>query len=114
MNNPNGDIHDLRGGVPIIGAPMRAKIGTQLSAFVRALDDDGTITVPVINGPKGPLPSVPRGAFMDAEQLIEAIAKAVEEKIKPLREEIRVLRNKLNRQDDAAILLTDQLKKLND
>ena len=77
MNNSNGDMHDLRGGIPIIGGgPTSAKVGTSPVAFIRELDDDGTFTVPVINTAQGPRPAVPRDAFMDAEQLIEAIALA--------------------------------------
>ena len=94
----NGDMHDLRGGVPILGSGGKVKaVPNPPTVFASAIGDDGMTEVMGIETPKGIMGIWARDQYLDADELIEEILKGVEKIVQPLREEIRVLRSKLKK-----------------
>lgn len=76
--------------VPILGPPKvlgKARVGAQLGAIPRKLDENGTFGVDVMQGADGkPSPKLPREAYLDAEELLAAIREIVREELAALLE----------------------------
>lgn len=68
----------LSGGQPV----GKARVGTQLGALPRKLDQDGMLEVDVVRGPNGqPTPATRRSDFMDATELLQAIREVVRDEL---------------------------------
>lgn len=72
------------GNVPDLGriAGPKPRLGANVTAFVRRLDDNGTFEGALVRQPDGKMGTRPaREQYVDAEELLEMIRAAVREEV---------------------------------
>ena len=67
--------------VPLLGRQMQARVGAQLGALPRKLDEAGTLTGIVESAGGQARISAPRAAYVDAEELVEMIRQMIREEL---------------------------------